>query len=300
MIKYAIDIDGTICNNTWGDYQKAQPNLKRIEYINKLYDSGNIIKMFTARGSVTKKDWYEFTYNQLKSWGLKFNELILGKPDADIFIDDKACHDSFWLWEEQDHNLSESISLAASFFERTAVSFSHLSRDYNLLEKINTLGNKLANVISVGGKIIFAGNGGSFADSQHIAAEFISKLNVDRNPLPSIALGTNSSNLTAIGNDYGYEFVFSREFEAIANKSDFLVAITTSGESLNILNLQKKAMSLGIESALLTGPNKNSTASKLSDLVINTSNEFTDTASIQQMHIAIGHFLCDIAQKEFI
>ena len=86
MTKYAIDIDGTICNNTWGDYHKAQPNLKRIEYINKLYDSGNIIKMFTARGSVTKKDWYEFTNNQLKTWGLKFNELILGKPDADILL----------------------------------------------------------------------------------------------------------------------------------------------------------------------------------------------------------------------
>ena len=243
MTKYAIDIDGTICNNTWGDYHKAQPNLKRIEYINKLYDSGNIIKMFTARGSVTKKDWYEFTNNQLKNWGLKFNELILGKPDADVFIDDKACHDSFWLWDQQDHNFSESLASVSLFFERTAVSFSHLSKDYDVLQKINTLGNKLAKVLSAGGKIIFAGNGGSFADSQHIAAEFISKLNVDRNPLASIALGTNSSNLTAIGNDYGYEFVFSREFEAIANKQDFLIVITTSGESLNILNLQKKANS---------------------------------------------------------
>ena len=149
-------------------------------------------------------------------------------------------------------------------------------------------------------KVIFCGNGGSAADSQHLSAELMGRYKIDREPLPAMSLTVDTSAITAIGNDYGYEFVFSREFEAIANKSDFLVAITTSGESLNILYLQKQAKSLGIESALLTGPNKNSTANKLSDFVINTSNEFTDTASIQQMHIAIGHFLCEIAQREFI
>ena len=85
------------------------------------------------------------------------------------------------------------------------------------------------------GKIIFAGNGGSFADSQHLAAELISKLNIDRVPLPGIALGTNSSSTTAIGNDYGFEYIFSRELEAIGKDNDFLIAISTSGESKTLL-----------------------------------------------------------------
>ena len=102
----------------------------------------------------------------------------------------------------------------------------------------------------------FAGNGGSFADAQHLTAEFICKLNSDRNPLPAIALGTNSSSVTATGNDYGFNYVFSRELEALGSSKDFLIAISTSGSSKNIIYLLKKAKELKMPIALLTGPKK--------------------------------------------
>ena len=87
---YAFDIDGTICSNTNGNYQKAIPFENRIMVINNLYDTGNTIKMFTARGTTTNIDWYDFTKRQLDKWGLKYHELITGKPEADYFIDDST------------------------------------------------------------------------------------------------------------------------------------------------------------------------------------------------------------------
>jgi len=90
MKTYVIDIDGTICTNTYGDYKKGKPFHNRISYVNYLYDSGNTIKLFTARGSGTGINWEETTRKQLKDWNVRFHELILGKPEGDIFIDDKA------------------------------------------------------------------------------------------------------------------------------------------------------------------------------------------------------------------
>lgn len=89
-MKYMVDIDGTICNNTNGDYENAQPMVNRIEHFNKLYDEGHTVCYWTARGSNTGKDWYEFTLRQLTSWGAKFHSFNVGKPAYDIWIDDKA------------------------------------------------------------------------------------------------------------------------------------------------------------------------------------------------------------------
>ena len=104
-----------------------------------------------------------------------------------------------------------------------------------------------------GGKIIFCGNGGSFADAQHLSAEFTSRFLFDRPGLPSLALGTNSSAMTAIGNDYGYENVFAREIQAIATPADVLIAITTSGNSGNILKALEAAKETNVPSVVLTG-----------------------------------------------
>ena len=90
-MKYVIDIDGTICNNTWGEYEKAKPKEDRIEKINGLYDTNYII-YFTARGSSSGLDWYNFTKKQLKKWKCKYHKLIIGKPEGDMFIDDKGIH----------------------------------------------------------------------------------------------------------------------------------------------------------------------------------------------------------------
>lgn len=93
---YAIDIDGVLCNDTLGDYENSQPDMNIINKVNNLYDKGNIIKIFTARGSATGIDWREFTKKQLKSWGVKYHELILGKPHMDFIIDDKAINIKDW------------------------------------------------------------------------------------------------------------------------------------------------------------------------------------------------------------
>jgi uncharacterized HAD superfamily protein len=96
-VNYCFDIDGTICTNTNGDYEKAEPFVDRINLVNKLYIEDHKIILFTARGSTTNLDWTELTKQQLKDWGVKYNELIFGKPDADIFVDDKGISDKIFF-----------------------------------------------------------------------------------------------------------------------------------------------------------------------------------------------------------
>ena len=145
-----------------------------------------------------------------------------------------------------------------------------------------------------GGKIIFCGNGGSFADSQHLTAEFISKLRFDRSPLPAIALGTNSSNLTAIGNDYGFEYVFERELIALHGKNDVFIPISTSGNSVNVIRAIKKAIELGIKTYGLTGIN----GGKMDDLCNVIKIPSAKTEKIQECHIMIGHIICSLIEKK--
>ena len=122
-----------------------------------------------------------------------------------------------------------------------------------LIQQVYELADKCSQVLRKGGKVIFCGNGGSFADAQHLSAEFTSRFLFDRPGLPSLALGTNSSAMTAIGNDYGYEYVFAREIQAIATSSDIIIAITTSGNSRNIIEALKTARDAHIPAVVLTG-----------------------------------------------
>ena len=145
-----------------------------------------------------------------------------------------------------------------------------------------------------GGKIIFCGNGGSFADSQHLTAEFISRLRFDRNPLPAIALGTNSSNLTAIGNDYGFEYIFERELIALHGENDIFIPISTSGNSRNIIRAINKANELGIKTYGLTGINRG----EMDDLCNTIKVPSNKTEKIQECHIMIGHIICSLIENE--
>ena len=143
------------------------------------------------------------------------------------------------------------------------------------------------------GKIIFCGNGGSFADSQHLTAEFISKLRFDRSPLPAIALGTNSSNITAIGNDYGFEYIFERELIALYGKNDVFIPISTSGNSQNVIRAIKKAKELNIKTFGLTGID----GGKMEDLCFTIKVPSAKTEKIQECHIMIGHIVCHLIES---
>lgn len=144
------------------------------------------------------------------------------------------------------------------------------------------------------GKILFCGNGGSAADANHLAAEFISKFKKVRKSLPAISLSANNSIITAIGNDFNFDDVFKRQIEGLGKKDDILYAITTSGKSKNIIEAIKKAKEMNIKTILLTGKNKTDLKC---DIEINAPSDIT--AEIQEMHIAIGHIICELCENEF-
>ena len=168
------------------------------------------------------------------------------------------------------------------------------SSDY--IKQIKDLSEDCRLCLNNGGKLIFAGNGGSFADSQHIAGEFISKLKTERRPLPAIALGTNSSILSSIGNDYGFEHIFSRELFAHGSKKDLFIPITTSGNSANILKAVDTALKMDIKTIGLTG-NEGGKLAKMVDTIIVPSK---NVLRIQECHILIGHIICAFSERDFI
>lgn len=168
-----------------------------------------------------------------------------------------------------------------------------LLADEKLLSQIESLTEQCVATLRSGGKIIFAGNGGSFADAQHLSAEFVSRFKFDRAPLASVTLGANSSAISAIGNDYGYEQVFARELEAVSKPGDLFIAISTSGNSQNILAAVAKAADLGVATVCLTGQSGGK-ALTMCDCLRMPTNE---TARIQECHITIGHIVCGLVEE---
>ncbi len=144
-------------------------------------------------------------------------------------------------------------------------------------------------------KILIFGNGGSASDAQHLAGELVGRFKVEREGLPAIALTTDTSILTSIANDYGYNNVFERQIEALGNKNDVAVAFTTSGNSENINVALKKAKQLGLKTIVFTGKSGGN-AVKLSDLSIVVPSE--NTPRIQETHIALIHIICEMLEKE--
>lgn len=165
--------------------------------------------------------------------------------------------------------------------------------DEALLQQIVDLAGRCTDVLLAKGKIIFCGNGGSFADAQHLSAEFTSRFLFDRPGLPSLALGTNSSAMTAIGNDYGYENVFAREIQAIATPADLLIAITTSGNSANVIKALRAATESEVPSVVFTGAGRGMLDPDVETLHVPS----TDTARIQECHILIGHIICGLVEE---
>jgi D-sedoheptulose 7-phosphate isomerase len=147
-----------------------------------------------------------------------------------------------------------------------------------------------------GNKILLCGNGGSAADSQHIAAELVGKLLVKRKALPAIALTTDTSCMTALGNDFGYDTIFQRQVEALGKKGDVLIGISTSGHSPNVLAAVQLARDMGLKTVGLSGRD-GGTLAKSVDLSITVPSD--STQRIQESHITIGHILCELIEAHF-
>ncbi|MFH1684116.1 MAG: D-sedoheptulose 7-phosphate isomerase [Candidatus Margulisiibacteriota bacterium] len=165
----------------------------------------------------------------------------------------------------------------------------------NIVPQIETAAKWMIESLKSGNKIIFFGNGGSAADAQHLAAELIGRFLKDRRALPSIALSTNSSILTCLGNDFGFETIFARQIEGLAKKGDIAFGISTSGNSKNVLVGLEKAKEMGCITIGLLGCDGGSIAS-VADLSITVPSKATPR--IQESHITIGHILCGLIETE--
>ena len=169
-----------------------------------------------------------------------------------------------------------------------------ISRHVKEIQKIADL---ISDVVNRGGCVFWCGNGGSAADAQHLAAELVGRFEKKRKPIKSIALNSDTSVLTALSNDFGYNIIFERQLQSLATKKDILIVFSTSGNSGNIISALKYAKKIKVKSIAILG-NKGGKAKKYSNL--NISLPIKNTARIQEMHILIGHIICSIIEKNFI
>ena len=171
---------------------------------------------------------------------------------------------------------------------------SKILSDRELIEKIKDSAELIVRALKKGKKVIFCGNGGSAADAQHLAAELMGKFYFNRPPLPAFSLTVNTSVLTAIGNDFGYEKVFVRQLQGIGEKEDVIVGISTSGDSKNVIEAFEYAKNIGMNVIAFTGKNGGK-MKDYADVLINVPSE--DTPRIQESHITIGHIICEIVER---
>ena len=181
-----------------------------------------------------------------------------------------------------DHFVAESLHVKSHFFEENKDRIAHVAE---------TIGHGLRN----GRKVLLFGNGGSAADAQHLAAEFVGRFGSDRSPLAAISLSTDTSVLTALGNDYGYDKVFSRQIAALGHAGDIAIAISTSGNSPSVIEAADMARSKGLFTVGFTGE----TGGKMKDRVeVLFRVPSRKTPRIQETHILLGHILCELIDRE--
>jgi len=184
-------------------------------------------------------------------------------------------------------------AIAAIFEEAVAVA-KELAATDDLRAAVAEVAGFVTESIRAGGKVLLCGNGGSAADSQHIAAELSGRFEMERRGLPAVALTTDTSALTSIGNDYGFEAVFSRQVEALGREGDVLLAYSTSGNSANCLRAVEKAREMGLRTVALTGRAGGALA-KAADITLKAPSDVT--ARIQECHAKIGHAICSVVER---
>lgn len=184
-----------------------------------------------------------------------------------------------------------TAEIAAEFNESILVKQQVVEKQ---LSSINDIANALLKSLKAGNKALFFGNGGSAADSQHLTAEMVSKFRRVRKAVPAIALTVDTSILTSIGNDFGYDYVFARQIEALGRKGDVAIGISTSGNSPNVIRALQTARNMGLVTVGFTGQGGGQ-MQELTDICFNVPS--TSTARIQESHITAGHAICEIVEK---
>jgi D-sedoheptulose 7-phosphate isomerase len=184
----------------------------------------------------------------------------------------------------------------AEHFRRSCETLARAADDAKLRTLIYAIADTITQAFRDGHKLLIAGNGGSAADAQHIAGEFLSRLYFDRNPLPAIALTTDSSVLTAIGNDYGFERIFERQLRGLGKPGDVFIAISTSGRSPNVIAALKAARAGGLTTIGFTGSRTDGFMQPLCDHYLAAPAE--ETALIQQIHIVAAHAICGLVERD--
>jgi D-sedoheptulose 7-phosphate isomerase len=191
----------------------------------------------------------------------------------------RAEKDDMQMLQQIRDELNESVRLREA-----------LASDEKLLGRLCALAETIANALRAGNKIIFAGNGGSYADAQHLAAEFVGRFMRERAPLAAVCLGTNGSTITAVGNDYRFEEIFARELRAVGTKGDVFIPISTSGNSGNLIQAIEAARQIGMEVYALLGKGGGRMTTLAPSFVVPSSH----TARIQEIHITLGHIVCGL------
>jgi D-sedoheptulose 7-phosphate isomerase len=185
-------------------------------------------------------------------------------------------------------------ALIAGFFDRSVAALHAAAKDGALLRLVAEIAQAIEVSLRAGGKLLIAGNGGSAADAQHLAAEFLSRYLLDRRPLPAVALTTDTSVLTAVGNDYGFEHVFERQVRGLGRPGDVFLAISTSGRSPNVLRALEVARDLGLVTVGFSGAAETGMRGLCRYFLAVASNE---TAVVQQIHMVAGHAICALVER---
>lgn len=169
---------------------------------------------------------------------------------------------------------------------------------HDSLDQIVQLANWIIECFRNDGKLLIFGNGGSAADAQHMAAEFVNRFLINRPPLPALALTTDTSVITSIGNDFTFEMIFAKQIRALGKPEDLALGITTSGNSPNVIKGLQAAREIGMHTAVLTGGtmNKHLQLEKTTDLILNVPSDFTP--HIQETHLWVEHVLCEMVERE--
>lgn len=189
--------------------------------------------------------------------------------------------------------LSKSKSIIEKSFKEFNTAREIIFLDRDIRNKLMKLANDCSNVIQDGGRLYFAGNGGSFADAMHITAEFIGKMGKFREPIPAFTLGSNFSTLTSIGNDLDFIDIFKREFDALVTKKDLIIILSTSGNSKNLLNLVDSIRRIKCKSFAFLGKGGGELASHIDGIIV----PIERTERIQEIHIFLGHVLCELIEN---